>query len=123
MLEKALDKSVFTFAIANICITEYILLYHAQQFYLWYACWIFPLLLWRCVAYTAIKEQYFLLDYCYFVNALVWCHLFLFPESPVAFQAAFLSCVGPIGWAVVVWRNSLVFHSVDKVGIWTVNPA
>ena len=29
-------------------------------------------------------------------------------------QVAFVLANGPLAWAIVVWRNSFVFHSVDK---------
>ena len=30
-------------------------------------------------------------------------------------QAVFVLSMGPLVWAIVIWRNSLVFHSFDKV--------
>ena len=35
------------------------------------------------------------------------------PHWPL--QVAFLSAMGPLGWAIVAWRNSLVFHDLEKV--------
>ena len=35
--------------------------------------------------------------------------LILFP------QANYILCMGPLMFALIVWRNSLVFHSLDKL--------
>lgn len=75
-----------------------------------------PLLSLRCYLYRQYKWHYFLLDFCYLVNALGFL-VVLSPlcRSPVAWQTLFLSSSGPVLWAIVAWRNSLVFHSLDKV--------
>ena len=57
---------------------------------------------------------YFMLDFCYFTNGVTLAYLWLLPTSAVAFRVAFVLANGPLAWAIVVWRNSFVFHSVDK---------
>lgn len=52
---------------------------------------------------------------CYFVNILDLLWLWVFPESTVLFICCYLLTMGPLGSAIITWRNSLVFHSVDKV--------
>lgn len=112
---KLKDKLAFTLGIFNICLSELILVRFPQFLWLWYICWLLPLMAWRIVSYTRQKWQYFLVDYCYSANLLVLCHLFIAPSSPLVFQVAFLSAVGPLGWAIVAWRNSLVFHDLEKI--------
>jgi hypothetical protein len=80
------DVTIFTLGVFFVIISEGILLLHPEHFYLWYSSSLLPLLIWRYFSYTAIKEQYFMLDYCYAVNALVLCHLFVFTESVVLFR-------------------------------------
>jgi hypothetical protein len=41
--------------------------------------------------------------------------LWLTPNSTVLFLATYCLTHGPVAWAIVTWRNSLVFHSLDKV--------
>jgi hypothetical protein len=35
--------------------------------------------------------------------------------STLLFTAAFMRTNGPVFWAIIAWRNSLVFHSLDKM--------
>ena len=97
-----------------------------------------PLLSLRCYLYRQYKWHYFLLDFCYFVNGLGFlvvlrhasqapshstcvCHALRHADrsplsrSPAAWQTLFISSSGPVLLAIVAWRNSLVFHSLDKV--------
>ena len=32
-----------------------------------------------------------------------------------SFQANYILCMGPLMCAIIVWKNSLVFHSLDKL--------
>jgi hypothetical protein len=63
------------------------------------------LLIWRYVSYTAQKYQYFLLDYCYWVNILCFLHLFAAPDNPTygvsAALGGCLSLVSPFPAQVV----------------------
>lgn len=64
--------------------------------------------------YRAEKWLYFLIDFCYFAN--LTCILgFLLPKNVVLLQINFTFATGPLAWAIVAWRNSLVFHSIDKI--------
>eukprot|EP01055_Gregarina_sp_Pseudo9_P001079 Gregarina_sp_Pseudo_9__1078@NODE_1700_length_1385_cov_6_677563_g1576_i0_p1_GENE_NODE_1700_length_1385_cov_6_677563_g1576_i0NODE_1700_length_1385_cov_6_677563_g1576_i0_p1_ORF_typecomplete_len424_score82_94DUF2838/PF10998_8/2_8e37DUF2838/PF10998_8/2_8e02YdjC/PF04794_12/0_27Itfg2/PF15907_5/0_25_NODE_1700_length_1385_cov_6_677563_g1576_i0561327 len=59
--------------------------------------------------------QYFTLDLCYYANALLLAFLFIFPESPILLGGVVALTHGPVLWAILQWRNSLVFHSLDKI--------
>lgn len=37
-----------------------------------------------------------------------------FPQSCLLLKIVFMFSMGPLLWAVPLWRNSLVFHDVDK---------
>ncbi|KAK8869577.1 hypothetical protein IAR55_000144 [Kwoniella newhampshirensis] len=54
-------------------------------------------------------------DLCYFVNALDLLWIWVFPSSTVLFICCYLLTLGPLASAIITWRNSLVFHSMDKV--------
>ena len=75
----------------------------------------------RFYTYSAIKEQYFLIDFCYFLNISTWLQTMACPcesyseECEIWFKANFVLAMGPISFAIITWQNSLVFHSVDKV--------
>ncbi len=73
----------------------------------------------RLRTYYPLKYQYFLFDYCYFAFALLLVYYWVLPESEEwserVFTAAFVSACGPLLTAVALFRNSLVFHSLDKL--------
>ncbi|KAG0327550.1 hypothetical protein BGZ99_007388 [Dissophora globulifera] len=49
------------------------------------------------------------------VNVVVVLYLYVFPQSQALFGAVWLLSLGPLAFAIVTWRNSLVLHSLDKV--------
>ena len=56
-----------------------------------------------------------MLDFCYFVNLSVVLQTGFFPDNLLWFKANYVLCMGPICIAIMVWKNSLVFHSLDKL--------
>lgn len=64
---------------------------------------------------------------CYYVNILDLLWLWVFPSSTVLLICCYLLTMGesftytgpnptgPLMSAIITWRNSLVFHSIDKV--------
>lgn len=59
--------------------------------------------------------HYFMIDFCYFSNYLLLFYLFFYPSSPHLFILNLANSMGPLLWAIVTWRNSLVFHDIDKI--------
>ena len=41
-------------------------------------------------------------------------YLWIFPSSKILFTVCYTLSHGPLGLAIVLWRNSLVFHSEWK---------
>ncbi|XP_033757228.1 uncharacterized membrane protein YGR149W-like [Pecten maximus] len=68
----------------------------------------------RIVIYFKHKWHYFLLDFCYYAN-LSWYIFIWIADAPLMFAVVFGIANGPLLWAMVVYRNSLVFHNHDKV--------
>lgn len=125
---RVLDKYTFTGGVMGMLLTEFILLQFPQWFRYYNALIMLPLLGLRVVLFHRTKQQYFLLDYCYWVNSLgmILAALpylrnfvpnFWDPASTerILWQIFFVSSNGPLFFAMVAWNNSLVFHSVDKV--------
>ncbi|WVQ78433.1 hypothetical protein IAT38_000519 [Cryptococcus sp. DSM 104549] len=67
----------------------------------------------RIYTYKRKAWHYFFL--CYFVNVLDLLWIWVFPSSSILFIASYLLTLGPLASAIITWRNSLVFHSLDKV--------
>lgn len=69
----------------------------------------------RIGLYIKYKWQYFLIDFCYFGNTLLCIFLWATPWLPEFFLVLFGLAHGPLAWATVLFRNSLVFHNTDKM--------
>jgi hypothetical protein len=111
------DTILFTLGVLTLLTTEFIVLAIPEYFKYWFVSLILPLMLKRYVDYKTNKWQYFLLDFCYLVNVTCFIQILL-PVSQytdIIFQVNYLLANGPLAWAIVLWRNSLVFHSIDKV--------
>ncbi|KAK4602553.1 hypothetical protein RGQ29_011547 [Quercus rubra] len=69
----------------------------------------------RWIYYRFMKWHYYLLDFCYYANAIFLIDLLLYPRNEKLFMVCFSFAEGPLAWALIVWRCSLVFSSVDKI--------
>ncbi|EKM59425.1 uncharacterized protein PHACADRAFT_249903 [Phanerochaete carnosa HHB-10118-sp] len=69
----------------------------------------------RAVYYKKRAWHYFLFDLCYYCNILNLLYLWILPSSPALFLACYCLSHGSLASAVITWRNSLVFHDMDKV--------
>ena len=110
------DKFSFVFGVLGLCLTEAIAVCRMEQFWAWYTLMMLYLLSMRVYLYSRVNMQYFLIDFCYFT--CVSCMIAIFIAGPAdvnAFQTVFALANGPVLGALIVWRNSLVFHSIDKV--------
>jgi hypothetical protein len=111
---RLLDKVSFSFGVLNVMFTEFLLLEYPEHFWMWYCIEMFSCLGVRFFHYRTMRWQYFLLDFCYFANVVLVFYLWLAPTNVALFQICFAFANGPLGLAIVAWRNSLVFHSLDK---------
>mmetsp|Transcript_30647 Transcript_30647/g.45363 ORF Transcript_30647/g.45363 Transcript_30647/m.45363 type:complete len:528 (-) Transcript_30647:267-1850(-) len=117
---RVLDKYTFTLGVMGIITTEFIMLEYPELFRYYYVAVMFPMLVLRYILYSRSKWHYFLLDFCYWVNLLCFILIvgpnsLLEQYSECLWQLLFICANGPLLLAIVLWSNSLVFHSVDKV--------
>ncbi len=73
------------------------------------------LLSYRWYSYKMIKNHYFMFDFCYYTNFLLLVYIWSPWQLGILFPILFGLCNGPLLWSVLLWRNSLVPHSVDKM--------
>lgn len=109
------DKLAFTLGFLNILACEYFLVAIPHRFWMWYAAVVPLLLITRTAYFFRLRWHYFLLDFCYFVLLCSFLNLFVLWESDTLFRVVYIFTHGPLTWAIVVWRNSLVFHDYDKI--------
>ncbi|KAI7989959.1 putative membrane protein C776.05 [Camellia lanceoleosa] len=69
----------------------------------------------RWIYYRFKKWHYYLLDFCYYANTIFLIMLLFYPKNEKLFMVCFSFAEGPLAWALIVWRCSLVFSSVDKL--------
>uniref|UniRef100_A0A1D1YQV9 Glycerophosphocholine acyltransferase 1 n=1 Tax=Anthurium amnicola TaxID=1678845 RepID=A0A1D1YQV9_9ARAE len=69
----------------------------------------------RWIYYRSKKWHYYLLDFCYYANTIFIITLLFFPKNERLFMVCFSFAEGPLAWALIVWRCSLVFSSLDKI--------
>lgn len=73
------------------------------------------LYLWRNVTYRISKEHYYMFEFCYYGNLVMYFFIFLFPEWKMMYYASFAFWAGPIGWALALTGCSFVLHSVQQL--------
>ncbi|KAG0165067.1 hypothetical protein DFQ28_009092 [Apophysomyces sp. BC1034] len=109
------DKISFVFGVTNACVAPALALRLPSWIPLYYSVQLVHLLTLRSIIYRSKRWHYFIFDMCYFVNVMMMLFLWAFPGSSMLFVATYCLTNGPVAWAIVTWRNSLVFHSLDKV--------
>lgn len=111
----AREKVSFICGVMNIFISGYLIGGFPEWMPLWYTAQVLYFLPIRFVTYHRRGYHYFLADLCYFVNFLLILSIWVFPGSKRLFTAVYCLAFGNNAVAIVMWRNSLVFHSFDKV--------
>jgi hypothetical protein len=108
-----LERYVFIWAVFNVGITCYAA--GGEGGILpWYYTVKYPLMVGsRFVLYKNKQWHWFLLDFCYFANALLLIWLWIYPNK-ILFSMVFAICNGPLLWAIFIFNNQLVLHSVAK---------
>jgi hypothetical protein len=109
------EKISFIAGVLNIFISGYLMGACPQYFYLWFSAQLLYFMPIRYFTYHAKGYHYFLADLCYFVNFLNMASIWVFPNSKRLFIGTFCLTFGNNAAAIAMWRNSLVFHSMDKV--------
>jgi hypothetical protein len=109
------EKVSFICGVLNVFISGYLIGGYPQYFHHWYTaqlCYFMPI---RYYTYHRRGYHYFLADLCYFVNFLCMCSIWFLPQSKRLFISTYCLAFGNNAIAIAMWRNSMVFHSFDKV--------
>ena len=109
------EKLSFCAAVMNIFISGYLIGGHAQWFPLWYTLQLLYFMPVRFYTYQKRGYHYFLADLCYFTNALLLLSIWVIPNSKRLFLSVYCLAFGNNAIAIAMWKNMLVFHSLDKV--------
>lgn len=108
------DKYFFTFGVLNLITLVYFSAHHQYVLMYYYTAKAPVLIALRYFSYKKSSWHWFLLDFCYAANALLLVSMWAYRDEPRVFMVAFAVINGPLASAVVLFHNSLVFHSIDK---------
>jgi len=109
------QKVVFTKSVLTLVLKTFAVC-SGQWLLPWYYAITCPtLIVWRIITYWQAQFQYFCLDFCYFGNLIILLILWLNPSSPELCSLIFSLANGMLYLGAFSFRNSLVFHSVDKM--------
>ena len=111
----AREKLSFIAGVLNIFISGYLIGAHPESFYYWFTAQLLYFMPIRYYTYQKRGYHYFLADLCYFVNALLLLSIWIFPRSKRLFISTYCLAYGNNAVAIAMWRNSMVFHSLDKI--------
>ena len=109
------EKVSFIAGVMNIFLSGYLIGAHPELFYYWFTaqfCYFMPI---RYYTYRRRGYHYFLADLCYFVNMLLLACIWIAPRSKRLFISTYCLAYGNNVVAIAMWRNSMVFHSLDKI--------
>ncbi|KAI1631337.1 hypothetical protein F4809DRAFT_176823 [Biscogniauxia mediterranea] len=109
------EKISFICGVMNIFISGYLIGAYPEWFHLWYTIQLVYFMPIRYYTYHRRGYHYFLADLCYFVNFLLVLSIWVFPSSKRLFVSSYCLAFGNNAVAIIMWRNSLVFHDFDKV--------
>ncbi|GJJ74094.1 hypothetical protein EMPS_06452 [Entomortierella parvispora] len=110
-----IDKIAFTLGMFECCCTPWLVAQYPEWIPFVHTLQTVVLIAVRYFIYKKKSFHYFLLDMCYFVNVAIILYLYVFPQSESLLGAVWLLSHGPLAFAIITWRNSLVLHSLDKV--------
>jgi hypothetical protein len=111
----AREKISFICGVLNVLISGYLIGGYPEYFHIWYTLQLLYFMPIRWYTYHRRGYHYFLADLCYFVNFLCMCTIWFFPNSKRLFISTYCLAFGNNAIAIAMWRNSMVFHSFDKV--------
>ncbi|KAG5518165.1 hypothetical protein PMAC_003351 [Pneumocystis sp. 'macacae'] len=108
---RARDKVAFVLGVGNVFFSALLMGMSPQNLHVWYSVQILYFMPLRYITYHRKGMHYFIADLCYWLLVYLW----IFPSSKFLLVSTYFLSFGSLSWAIIAWKNSLVFHSMDKV--------
>ena len=115
------DKMTFVVSLLSLVALGMLLGHSPQAYYKVNAILILTTVTVRTIRYRLKRWHWYLLDFCYLVNALLicWCFVTPFRETLIkwnlpVFRVLYAFAHGPLAIAILLFRNSFVLHSLDR---------
>ncbi len=114
--KRMMDKWGFFFGVCNLLLSAFILgtgnleyLSFFHTFTTLFQCTV------RWYRFSQQKWEFYMYDFCYFANLTIIVFVQFYRKSEIFFIISYCISHGPLLWAVVLYSNSLVFHSHTKL--------
>lgn len=109
------EKIFFSISVYMIFVFGYLIGHYPQYVHIVYSIIFSVLMPIRLITYYKIGFGYYLADLCYYVNFLLMLYIWVFPSSQMLYITCCSFSWGTLSFAVITWKNKLVFHSIDKI--------
>ncbi|XP_065917366.1 uncharacterized protein [Dysidea avara] len=112
------DKILFTVFAMDTIMSPVLVILVPRLYFVLHTIKAFILLPYRYRYYFQRNRHYLFVDLCYYTHFLLLAYLWLIPSGKNAgcvFIAVFCFSNGPLLWGIMMWKNPLVFHSMDKM--------
>lgn len=109
------EKIFFSISVYMIFFFGYLIGNCPQYVHIVYSIIFIILMPIRLITYYKIGFGYYLADLCYYVNFLLMFYIWIMPNSQMLFVSCCSFSWGTLSFAVITWRNKLVFHSIEKI--------
>ena len=86
-----------------------------DKFYTFYSIFIPVVIFIRYVNYKPKKWHYFLVDFCYFVGAMIIYFVSFIRKNEVLYRLSFLYANGIAAISTAAFNNALIFHQFDNL--------
>jgi len=114
-VDRSRDSTAFVVGVCDVILTS-ILVTNYPNMFCFYHVTRFLILLWlRIFEFYERHWGWCLIEVCYYINALLLRYIIGRGHwSPDTLKPIFLLCNGPVLWGLIIFQNSLVFHSITK---------
>jgi len=122
------DQKWYSAGVLNVIATTFIIARWPQHFWLLHLLKAVILMPIRYLDFCKRGWQFYMLDFCYFETYLcfLFCGLallrtgfgfesFLAPYNANFLRVGFFFAFGPLAWSIVIFKNSLAFHNLQKI--------
>ena len=113
---RSIDKIGYTCGTIVIIAFTFLLGRYPNDYIYLFVSFLTPLLVLCRFIYYCIKGwHWFLADFCYFANYAMIYFLWYGQKDRFWFLTCYVFSNGPLAFAVMMFRNSLVYHEIDKL--------
>jgi hypothetical protein len=112
---KLFDKLAFTFGVLNLMMCQFCFINTPGYFWVFYSIIMTISIISRYIHFKSLDWEYFMYDFCYFALVCNMASAVLYPEGNWFSRVSFIFANGPLPLAIVIWRNSYVFHDYDRM--------